>query len=98
VKLIVLFLTAFAAAGAQAQTQPPAATAPAAEAPAAEAPQSAHPPLKLRLNDADLRSLTPPSDSEKKTDDGLPTLGGKPSSALERKPSDVVPKDQSLGL
>ena len=93
----VVLVATFAAAAAHAQTQTQAATTPAATAPSAEPPKP-RPPLKLRLNDADLRSLTPPSDSEKKSDSGLPTLGGKPSPNLERKPSEVVPKDQSLGM
>ena len=72
-------------------------------APAQPAEQTAkpHPPLKLRLDEAELRSLitTTPTEAEKKRDDaGLPSLGGKPSPALERKPSDVVPKDQTPGL
>jgi hypothetical protein len=80
---------------AAAQTPP----APAASAPAAEAPKP-RPPLKLRLDEADLRSLAPaaPKDAEKQPDTGLPSLGGRPSPALERKPSDVVPKDQTPGL
>jgi len=80
---------------AAAQTQTPA---PAAAAPAEQAPPKPRTPLKLRLDDADLRKLSPPSDSEKKGDAGLPTLGGKPSSDLERKISDVVPKDQAGGM
>jgi hypothetical protein len=82
---------------AAAQTQPPA---PAASAPT-EQPAKPRPPLKLRLDEADLRSLTPPTpkDAEKKQDDaGLPSLGGNPSPALTRKPSEVVPKDQTPGL
>ena len=78
----------------------PAAAQTQAPAPAAEAPKP-HPPLKLRLDEAELRSLitTTPTEAEKKRDDaGLPSLGGKPSPALERKPSDVVPKDQTPGL
>ena len=72
---------------AAAQTPAPAPT---------EQPAKPHPPLKLRLDDAELRSLTPPTTKEtEKTQDGgsLPTLGGRPSPALERKASDVVPKD-----
>ena len=79
---------------AAAQTPAAPATAPAAEAP------KARPPLKLRLDDADLRSLAPlaPKDAEKQPDTGLPSLGGRPSPTLDRKPSDVVPKDQTPGL
>jgi hypothetical protein len=88
---------AFTLLPAAAQTQTPA---PPAAAPA-EQPAKPRPPLKLRLDEADLRSLTPPTpkDAEKKQDDaGLPSLGGQPSPALERKPSEVVPKDQTPGL
>ena len=92
-RFAALLLAMFAAAAAHAQT--PAAAPPAA--PAAEAPKP-RPPLKLRLDEADLRALTPPAEAEKKSEDGLPTLGGKPSPALERKASDVVPKDPTPGL
>jgi hypothetical protein len=44
-----------------------------------------------------LMALTP-KDGEKKQDADLPTLGGKPSPNLERKISDVVPRDQAGGL
>ena len=88
----VLLASAVLPAAAQTQTPAPAATAPAAEAP------KPRPPLKLRLDDAALRSLTPPTDTEKKPDDGLPTLGGRPSSEMERKASEVVPKDTAKGL
>jgi hypothetical protein len=83
-------------AAAQTQTQTPA---PAAAPPAAEAPK-AHPPLKLQLDERDMRSLMAltPKDGEKKQDADLPTLGGKPSPNLERKISDVVPKDQAGGM
>jgi hypothetical protein len=90
--LAAALLPAAAQTPPQTQTPPPTAAAPAAEAP------KSRPPLNLRLNDADLRALTPPADTEKKPNDGLPTLGGKPSPNLERKISDVVPKDQAGGL
>ncbi|HZD20350.1 MAG TPA: hypothetical protein VE325_06720 [Burkholderiales bacterium] len=79
---------------AAAQTPATPATAPAAEAP------KPRPPLKLRLDEADLRSLAPaaPKDAEKQSDAGLPSLGGGRSPALDRKPSDVVPKDLTPGL
>ncbi len=79
---------------AAAQTPAPAAPAPA------EQPPKPRPPLKLRLDEADLRSLTPatPKDAEKQADSGLPSLGGSPSPTLDRKPSEVVPKDQTPGL
>jgi len=82
---------------AAAQTEPPA---PAASAPAAE-PAKPRPPLKLRLDETDSRPLITftPKDAEKKQDGaGLPSLGGQPSPALDRKPSEVVPKDQTPGL
>ena len=91
----VLLAATLLPAAAQTQTTAPPAAAPA------EQPAKPRPPLKLRLEDADLRSLTPPApkDAEKKEDDtGLPSLGGNPSPALTRKPSDVVPKDQTPGL
>ena len=93
-KALFAFLVSSAVLPAAAQTQTPA---PTPNAPAAEAPKP-RPPLKLRLDEADLRQLTPPTQTEKKQDDGLPTLGGRPSPALERKPSDVVPKDLTPGL
>jgi hypothetical protein len=83
---------------AQAQTPAPADSASPA---AGQPPPKPRPPLKLRLDDADLRSLTPPApaDKEKKQDaNGLPALGGNPSPTLERKASDVVPKDLTPGL
>jgi hypothetical protein len=87
----VLLVTAFTAAGAQAQAPAPAA--------AAEPPTKPHPPLKLRLDDAALRSLIKPGATEKKQDSsGLPSLGGSPAPDLERTPSQVVPKDQTPGL
>ena len=90
----VVLLTTCAAAAAQPQTPTPKP----ASAPAAEAPKP-RPPLKLQLDESDMRSLMTltPRDGEKKQDDGLPTLGGKPSPDLERKPSDVVPKDLTPG-
>ena len=79
---------------AAAQTPAPAA------APAEQQPAKPRPTLKLRLDDADLRSLTPrtSTDAETKQDASLPSLGGNPSRALDRKASDVVPKDQTPGL
>ncbi len=90
----VLLAATLLPAAAQTQTPAPAA------APAEQQPAKPRPPLKLRLDDADLRSLTPrtPTDAEKNPDTGLPSLGGSPSPALNRKPSDVVPKDQTPGL
>ncbi len=83
-------------AAAQTQTPAPSGTEPAA--PAAEAPKP-RPPLKLQLDESDMRSLMTltPKDDEKRQDPGLPTLGGNPSPTLERKPSDVVPKDLTPG-
>ena len=68
------------------------------QAPAAEAPKP-RPPLKLQLDENDMRSLMTltPREGEKKQDAELPTLGGNPSPVLERKPSDVVPKDLTPG-
>ena len=83
---------------AAAQTQTPA---PAATAPAEQQQAKPRPPLKLRLDEIDSRPLITftPKDAEKKQDAGsLPSLGGQPSPALERKPSEVVPKDQTPGL
>ena len=77
---------------AAAQTQTPAP---------AEQPTKPRPPLKLRLDEVDSRPLVTftPKDAEKKQDGaGLPSLGGQPSPALDRKPSEVVPKDQTPGL
>jgi hypothetical protein len=90
----VLLAATLLPAAAQTQTPAPAAAAPA------EQPAKPRPPLKLRLDEADLRSLTPrtPADAEKKPDNGLPSLGGDPSPALARKPSEVVPKDSTPGL
>jgi hypothetical protein len=80
-------------AGAQTQTPAPAASPPAADAP------KPRPPLKLQLDESDMRSLitATPRDGEKKEDAGLPALGGAPAPSLERKISDVVPKDQTPG-
>jgi hypothetical protein len=93
----VLLAATLLPAAAQTQTPTPAPAA----APTEQQPAKPRPPLKLRLDEADLRSLTPPTpkDAEKKPDDaGLPSLGGNPSPALTRKPSEVVPKDQTPGL
>ena len=72
-------------------------------APAQPAEQTAkpHPPLKLRLDEVEPRPLITftPKEAEKKRDGAsLPSLGGNPSPALERTPSQVVPKDQTPGL
>ena len=82
---------------AAAQTPAPA-PAPAAAAPATEAPKP-RPPLKLQLDETDMRSLMTltPREAEKKEDDGLPALGGNASPNLERKAADVVPKDLTPG-
>ena len=86
----VLLAGALLPAAAQTQTAAPAA---------AEPPAKPHPPLKLRLDDAALRSLIKPGATEKKQDgSGLPSLGGSPAPDLERTPSQVVPKDQTPGL
>jgi len=86
-------------AAAQTPAPAPSGAAPAASAPAAEAPKP-RPPLKLQLDEKDMRSLMTqtPTEGEKKQDAGLPTLGGNPTSGLERKPSDVVPKDLTPGM
>jgi hypothetical protein len=86
-------LLASAALSAAAQTPAPATTPPAAEAPKPRAP------LKLQLDEKDMRSLMTltPTDGERKEDASLPTLGGNAAPVLERKISDVVPKDQTPG-
>ena len=91
-RTIFAVLLAGALLPAAAQTQTPASAA-------AEPPAKPHPPLKLRLDDAALRSLITPGEAEKKQGaSGLPSLGGSPAPTLERTPSQVVPKDQTPGL
>ena len=83
---------------------PVLAQAPSPEAKPAEekaTTQKPRAPLKLRLDEvnapAPLITFTPREGAKADPAAGLPALGGKPSSALEKKPSDVVPKDLTPG-
>ena len=77
---------------------PAAETKPADEKATAQKPRA---PLKLRLDEvngpAPLITFTPREGAKAEPASGLPTLGGKPSSVLEKAPSEVVPKDQTPG-
>jgi hypothetical protein len=83
---------------------PVLAQAPAPEAKPAEeqaTAQKPRAPLKLRLDEvngpAPLITFTPRDAAKADPGAALPTLGGTPSSALEKTPSQVVPKDQAPG-
>ncbi len=97
--LAAVFAATLVPAAAQTQTPAPPGTEPAAPAAPAAEPPKPRPPLKLQLDESDMRSLMTftPKDDEKRQDTGLPALGGNPSPTLERKPSEVVPKDQTPG-
>ena len=91
-----LLATMIFATPALAQT--PAAEKPSEEKATAQKPRA---PLKLRLDEvngpAPLITFTPRDNEKKDAAAGLPSLGGRPSPALERPISDVVPKDQNPG-
>jgi hypothetical protein len=75
-----------------------AAQTPPAQPATQQQPQPAEKPtLNLRLNERDLRSAIPytPAETDKKKgpEDGLPGLGGKPTSSWDQpSPEQVVPK------
>jgi hypothetical protein len=85
-------------------TAPVLAQAPAPEAKPADAKtteQKPRTPLKLRLDEvggsAPIITFTPREGAKGDPAATLPALGGKPSSALEKTPSQVVPKDLTPG-
>jgi hypothetical protein len=82
---------------ASGQTPPPDAKTTASPEQAAKP----KPALKLRLDEVEQRPRITftPKDETKKQDSGgsLPGLGGPPSRAWERAPSEVVPKDYTQG-
>jgi hypothetical protein len=91
---------AFLAAVGPAAGQAPA-PAPTPERSAAKSPE--RPALKLQLDEpargAPRITFAPPEGTgEQRPADLLPELGGKPSRAYERSPSEVVPKDSTPGL
>jgi hypothetical protein len=75
---------------------------PAPEASTTQQPQGAETPrLNLRLNEKDLRSAIPysPNAGDKKQEgaQGLPGLGGKPSTSWDQPtPEQVVPKSSDI--
>jgi hypothetical protein len=77
---------------------PAAQTKPAEEKATAQKPRA---PLKLRLDEANgpapVITFTPRDPAKADPAATLPTLGGRPSSALDRSPSEVVPKDLTPG-
>jgi hypothetical protein len=93
----LLAFTLLAGVGTVAAQTAPAQTAPAQPA-TQQPPQAAEKPtLNLRLNERDLRSAIPytPTESDRKkgAGDGLPGLGGKPSTSWDQPtPEQVVPK------
>jgi hypothetical protein len=94
---IVLLATIVCASPALAQSPAPDAK-PADDKATAQKPRA---PLKLRLDEvngaAPLITFTPREAEKKEPAAGLPSLGGRPSSTLERPISDVVPKDLTPG-
>jgi hypothetical protein len=94
-KIFWAFLAAVGPAAAQAP-----APAPTPEPSAAKSPE--RPALKLQLDEparsAPRITFAPPEGKgEQRPADLLPELGGKPSEALMRRPSEVVPKDHNPG-
>jgi hypothetical protein len=80
---------------------PAAAQAPTPEPSAAKSPE--RPALKLQLDEpvrsAPRITFAPPEGKgEQRPAELLPELGGRPSRAYERSPSQVVPKDSTPGL
>jgi hypothetical protein len=93
-KLRALLASALLAASAAVAAQTAPAQPAAAQQPPPQAPEK--PRLNLRLDDRDLRSATPytPKEDGKKQDasDGLPGLGGKPTTSWDQPaPEKVVP-------
>ena len=96
-----IFVACGLAAGGAAAQQP----APPAPAPAASSSTQAaeRPALKLKLEEPPARSepriTFGPREGkgEQRPADLLPELGGRPSEALVRRPSEVVPKDENPG-
>ena len=96
-KIFWMFLAAVGPAVAQAPASPQTP-----EQPAAKSPEQ-RPPLKLKLDEEPTRGApritfgARDGKAEQRPANTLPELGGKTSQALERTPSQVVPKDETQG-